>query len=74
MSTRHDYTASIAWTGNRGEATQRYRGYDRSWRITLARGADLARADALQGEVHPYCFIARSVNFPVSDEASYVEA
>lgn len=156
MSTTHDYTASIAWTGNRGEGTRRYRGYDRSWRITtagkpvidcsndpllggdaakpnpedlllsslaschmlwylhlassagivvqayeddplgvgetgprgegrflravlrpritLARGADLARADALHGEVHQYCFIARSVNFPVSYAASYVEA
>lgn len=27
----HRYHASIVWTGNRGEGTRRYRGYDRSW-------------------------------------------
>ena len=30
---RHDYTARIAWTGNRGEGTRTYRGYDRMWDI-----------------------------------------
>jgi organic hydroperoxide reductase OsmC/OhrA len=155
MERRHDFTATIAWTGDRGEGTRRYRGYDRTWRIAtpgklpiecsndpalggdaakpnpedlllaslagchmlwylhlaseagivvrgyedsplgvgetgargegrflravlrprivVARGADLARADALHREVHQYCFIARSVNFPVSYEARYVE-
>lgn len=29
----HDYTARIAWTGNRGEGTRSYCGYDRSWDI-----------------------------------------
>ena len=35
MGTRkeHDYTCQIAWTGNRGEGTKHYRGYDRSWDI-----------------------------------------
>ncbi len=152
----HDYTTRIVWTGDRGEGTRRYGGYDRTWRlatpgkpviecsndpllggdpgkpnpedlllaslsgchmlwflhlasnagivvrgyedlavgvgevgpggagrflravlrptITLERGADLAKADALHGEVHRYCFIARSVNFPVTVEASYAEA
>lgn len=156
MADTHDYTARIAWTGNRGEGTKRYRGYDRTWRIetdgkplvecsndpllggdpakpnpedlllsslaschmlwylhlasnagivvqsyvdtplgvgetgphgegrfvrailrpqiTVERGADLQKADALHHEVHRYCFIARSVNFPVSYEASYLEA
>ena len=29
----HDYTARIAWTGNRGAGTRSYRGYDRTWDI-----------------------------------------
>lgn len=41
--------------------------------IRLAGGADQARADALHHEVHLRCFIARSVSFPVSYEARYVE-
>lgn len=157
MATRkeHDYTCQIAWTGNRGDGTKTYRGYDRSWdivtpgkpvihcsndpllggdptrpnpedlllatlsachmlwylhlasnagivvhgyadqpvavgetaangsgsflratlrpRIEVAAGANLVRADEIHHEVHEFCFIARSVNFPVAYEASYVE-
>jgi len=155
MAKTNDYTAQIVWTGDRGDGTGRYKGYDRTWRIstsgkppvecsndpllggdpakpnpedlllsslagchmlwylhlasdagivvrayedtpigvgetgprgegrfvravlrpkiTVERGTDLARAEALHQEVHDYCFIARSVNFPVSYEASYVE-
>jgi organic hydroperoxide reductase OsmC/OhrA len=155
MSTTHDYTSQIVWTGDRGTGTKSYRGYDRTWRITtpgklpvecsndpllggdpakpnpedlllsslaachmlwylhlasqagivvrayedsplgvgetgrrgegrflsavlrpritVERGADLAAADALHTQVHEFCFIARSVNFPVSYQASYVE-
>lgn len=40
-------------------------------RITVARGTDLHRADALHGCVHEVCFIARSVNFPVACRARY---
>ncbi|GGA57989.1 OsmC family protein [Sphingomonas psychrolutea] len=29
----HEYTARIAWTGNRGAGTGTYRGYDRTWEI-----------------------------------------
>jgi organic hydroperoxide reductase OsmC/OhrA len=156
MANLHDYTAQIVWTGDRGEGTRHYRGYDRSWRVATAgkpviecsndpllggdptrpnpedlllaslaachmlwylhlasdagivvrayedsplgvgetgprgegrfvravlrprisvqRGADLAKADAIHSEVHHFCFIARSVNFPIAYEASYVEA
>jgi organic hydroperoxide reductase OsmC/OhrA len=42
--------------------------------IRLARGSDLARADAIHHQVHQYCFISRSVNFPVAYEATYIEA
>lgn len=144
---RHDYVSRIEWTGNRGQGTSHYRGYDRSWSIAVPgkpaiacsndpllggdpglmnpedllisalsachmlwylhlaadagivvqsyrddpvavgevlaggegrflsatlrptivvdAGADLARAEAIHHEVHRYCFIARSVNFPV---------
>lgn len=37
-------------------------------RITLAPGCDAALAAALHREAHEKCFIARSVNFPVSCE------
>ncbi len=33
--------------------------------VTLAAGADKARAEALHTTAHAMCFIARSVNFPV---------
>lgn len=152
---QHEYTAAIRWTGDRGEGTKRYLGYDRAWdietpgkavvhcsndpllggdptranpedllisalsachmlwylhlahkagivvrgyadqpvglgetspngagrflsatlrpKITVERGADLARADAIHGDIHEFCFIARSVNFPVRFEATYEE-
>ncbi len=37
-------------------------------RVTVAAGADLERARALHDDVHRYCFIARSVNFPITIE------
>lgn len=156
MSREHDFTSKIAWTGDRGDGTRHYRGYERTWRIVTAgkvpidcsndptlggdpskpnpedlllsslaachmlwylhlaskagivvreyedeplgagetgsrgegrfvrailrprirvdRGTDLAKADSLHHEVHQFCFIARSVNFPVSYEARYSEA
>jgi organic hydroperoxide reductase OsmC/OhrA len=155
MAETHDYSAHVIWTGDRGEGTRRYRGYDRTWRIatkgkptiecsndpllggdpskpnpedlllaslaschmlwylhlasdagivirayedtplgvgetgsrgegrflrailrpriSVQKGTDLAKADALHHEVHHYCFIARSVNFPIAYEASFVE-
>jgi len=150
---QHEYTSRIAWTGNRGEGTSSYRGYDRTWdivtpgkpvvhcsndpllggnpalanpedlllsslaachmlwylhyaseagivvssyqddpvgigesspngagrflrailkpHIVLRLGSDLTKADAIHHRIHEVCFIARSVNFPVSYEASY---
>lgn len=149
----HDYTSRIVWTGDRGDGTRTYRGYDRTWsidipgkpviqcsndpllggdpglpnpedlmlstlsachmlwylhlasragivirgyedsplgvgetgprgegrflravlrpRITVEAGADLALAEALHHDVQQYCFIARSVNFPISHEPSF---
>ncbi len=149
----HEYRASVAWTGNRGEGTKHYRSFDRTWRIEteckvpiecsndpllggdpskpnpedlllaslaachmlwflhlasnagisvlgyvddpigvgetlpngagrfvsatlrpriqLAVGSDCQKADAIHQKVHDYCFIARSVSFPVSYDATY---
>jgi len=155
MHTEHSYTSLITWTGNRGNGTKTYRGYDRGWeirtpgkppvscsndpllggnpalhnpedlllaslaschmlwylhlasnagiavaayedwpvaigeteasgagrflkavlkpKITVPAGTDLAKADAIHHQIHKVCYIARSVNFPVSFEAMYVE-
>jgi len=151
----HDYTSRVVWTGNRGEGTQSYRGYDRTWdiavpgkpvvhcsndpllggdptrmnpedllisavsachmlwylhlasesgitvtsyvdepighgevspngagRFTSAElrpsievraGADLTEAEAIHGRIHEVCFIARSVNFPITITPTIVE-
>lgn len=156
MSKLHDYTARVAWTGDRGDGNRRYRGYDRTWdvatagkalihcsndpllggdpskpnpedlllaslsachmlwflhlacnagivvrsyvddpvgvgetgsrgegrfvratlrpRIGVEPGADLTKAAQLHHEVDEYCFVARSLNFPVEVEAEYLEA
>lgn len=36
--------------------------------VTIAEGSDAVRAHALHEEAHRFCFIARSVNFPVEIE------
>ncbi|MEZ5872947.1 MAG: OsmC family protein [Nitratireductor sp.] len=41
-------------------------------RIMIAKGGDTARAEQIHHEVHQYCFIARSVNFPVGYEPEIV--
>ncbi len=150
----HNYTSFIRWTGNRGQGTFGYKGYDRTWdiavpgkavvqcsndpllggdpakmnpedlllsalsachmlwylhyaavsdivvtgyedrpvgeaivekggagrftaatlhpKITLRAGADLGLAEALHHKIHAVCFIARSVNFPVSYAPEFV--
>lgn len=40
--------------------------------IELEEGCDTARADRIHDEIHKFCFIARSVSFPISCEATYV--
>lgn len=37
--------------------------------ITIAAGGDIEKAHAIHGDIHQYCFIARSVNFPVKVQA-----
>jgi organic hydroperoxide reductase OsmC/OhrA len=36
--------------------------------VTLAPGADVARARALHHDAHAMCYVARSVNFPVEHQ------
>jgi organic hydroperoxide reductase OsmC/OhrA len=43
-------------------------------RVTLAAGADAAKARALHARAHALCFIARSVNFPVTVEPEILGA
>ncbi|MDT8327525.1 MAG: OsmC family protein [Roseovarius sp.] len=153
MPRENDYTARVAWTGNRGEGTAHYKGYDRTWNvetpgkpvihcsndpllggdptlhnpedmliaalsachmlwflhlasdagivvhayqddplavgetdanganrflratlrpsISVPAGTDLEKADSLHHEIQKTCFIARSVNFPVTYAARY---
>lgn len=152
----HQYTSTVVWTGNRGEGTINYRGYDRTWdiaidgkeiihcsndpllggdpakmnpedllisalsachmlwylhyasdagiivtsykdhpvgfgvvekggagrfmkavlrpEITVQSGTDIEIAAAIHDKIHPVCFIARSVNFPVSYEPKFTIA
>jgi len=38
--------------------------------IRVLFGADIAKADSLHHEVSKYCFIARSMNFPITYQAT----
>ncbi len=42
--------------------------------VTVAKGTDLADAMAIHEKAHANCFIANSVNFPVTHQAEIVEA
>lgn len=41
--------------------------------ISVEKGTDLTLADSIHRDIHHYCFIARSVNFPIRFEATYKE-
>lgn len=155
MAGEHLYPARVVWTGNRGEGTKNYGGYDRTWdlavpgkptvacsndpvlggdptkynpedlliaavsschmlwylhlcsnvgitvlayedepigygvmhrnasgnftsavlrpKITVPADSDLDKAREVHDKVHNYCFIARSINFPVTIEPVFIE-
>ena len=155
MAKPSDFTTEVVWTGNRGEGTRRYLGYDRTWdvaapgkpvvhcsndpalggdpgklnpeelllaalsachmlwylhlssdagvavhayrdapighgetapngagrflsavlrpEIAVPAGTDLQQAAALHEKVHAFCYIARSVNFPIRYEPRFTE-
>jgi len=66
-----DAPVGVGETGSRGEG--RFLRAVLRPQISVDRGTDLARADAIHHEIHRFCFIARSVNFPVGHEARYLE-
>lgn len=41
MPRQHRYTATVEWTGNRGEGTSSYRSYDRDHTITAEHTAEI---------------------------------
>ena len=41
-------------------------------RVTVAAGTDLIAAEAIHHRIHTVCFVARSVNFPVSYAPEFV--
>ncbi len=41
MSRQHRYTATVEWTGNRGEGTATYRSYDRDHEISAEHAASI---------------------------------
>jgi len=40
-------------------------------KIGLQKGSNPDQADAIHSDIHRYCFIARSLNFPVEIKANY---
>lgn len=42
--------------------------------VTVQKGADVAKARELHHKAHEQCFIARSVNFPVENRPTILEA
>lgn len=42
--------------------------------VTISGDSDALKAEALHGEVHKYCFIARSVNFPVRQQVKILSS
>lgn len=43
-------------------------------KIGVLTGTDTDLADAVHGRIHNHCFIARSVNFPITVRARYFDA
>jgi len=42
-------------------------------RVTVARGSDVNEAMAMHAKAHEYCFVANSVNFPVTNAPEILE-
>jgi len=42
-------------------------------KIAIEAGGDVERAKAIHHEIHKYCFVARSVNFPISYDVEIIE-
>lgn len=42
-------------------------------KVTVARGTDVNEALAMHAKAHEYCFVANSVNFPVTNSPEIIE-
>jgi organic hydroperoxide reductase OsmC/OhrA len=42
MDKQHQYSLNLTWTGNTGQGTATYRGYDRGYKISIENKPDLA--------------------------------
>jgi len=63
----HDYQDEpIAVGENMPDGSGRFLSAELRPKIVVDEGADLKRARDIHNEIHKYCFIARSVNFPVT--------
>jgi organic hydroperoxide reductase OsmC/OhrA len=49
----HEYTASVVWTGNRGEGTRTYRGYGRDHRISFPGKPSLEATASVGAMIDP---------------------
>lgn len=56
MLKQHHYKTTITWTGNRGEGTRTYKGYDRSHTVSVVNKPDIhASSDpAFNGDASKY--------------------
>lgn len=69
-----DYTDEASGLMEWDETTYRFTTVVLKPVVTVKKGTDLAKARALHAEAHASCFIARSVNFPVTNEPVLIEA
>jgi organic hydroperoxide reductase OsmC/OhrA len=69
-----EYRDEASGTLEESDGSGRFVGVELRPVVTIAPNADAARALALHDEAHRLCFIARSVNFPVTVAAAIVQA
>jgi len=70
----HSYEDNPVGTGESlPDGTGRFIRADLRPKIGLTPGSDTTLADEVHGRIHNHCFIARSVNFPVSITATYFD-
>ena len=66
-------TGTLAVGENGGEGKMSMQEVVLHPRVTVAKGTNLADAQAIHEKAHANCFIANSVNFPVRHEAQITE-
>lgn len=68
------YEDDAVGTMARIERSTRFTGALLRPKVTVPKGTNLERARALHAKAHGHCIIANSVNFPVDNEPTIVEA